>query len=222
MNKIDFEILSNFNILYIEDEDELLKHTTSVLEDFSKNIYPVKTCHEAFDILKKNQVDLIISDIQLENENAIECLKDLKYKLKINIPIILTTAYKNTEFLMQAIELKIDKYIVKPISIKELLNTLHDILLPRIREKEINRSNNIIKLISTISDGKQVQLVNFIIDNLDSENILNYSYANIMEKIDISKPTIIKTFKQLLDKKILVKIQNGKYYFNEYNLCKSV
>jgi CheY-like chemotaxis protein len=218
MNKKDFDILNDFNILYIEDEEELLKHTTSVLEDFAKNIYAVKTCKKAFEILNNHQVDVIISDILLDNESGIECLKHVKNGLNMDIPMILASAYTNKEFLMEAIELKIEKYIVKPISIKELINTLHDIFLPKIQQKKINHSNNIIKLISMVTDGKQVELINFIINNLDDEDILNYSYSNIMEKIDISKPTIIKIFKQLLDKNILVKIQNGKYYFNEKNL----
>ena len=115
MNKKDFDILNDFNILYIEDEEELLKHTTSVLEDFAKNIYAVKTCKKAFEILNNHQVDVIISDILLDNESGIECLKHVKNGLNMDIPMILASAYTNKEFLMEAIELKIEKYIVKPI-----------------------------------------------------------------------------------------------------------
>jgi len=39
-----------------------------------------------------------------------------------------------------------------------------------------------------------------------------------MEQTGISKPTIIKLFKQLLSKGILTKIQNGKYQFDERKL----
>ena len=38
MNKRNFELLGSFTILYIEDEADLLKHTTSVLEDFVKKM----------------------------------------------------------------------------------------------------------------------------------------------------------------------------------------
>ena len=218
MNKRDFDILNGFNILYIEDEVELLKHTKTVLEDFAKNIFAVQTCKEALDILKKHHVDVIISDILLENESGIECLKYIKDELHLNIPAILTTAYTDTELLLEAIKLKVENYIVKPISIKELLNSLHDVLLPKIQQREINRSYNIIKTISVVTDGKQVELVRFIINNLDDENMLNYSYSEIMEKTGVSKPTIIKLFRQLSDREILVKIQNGKYRFDETKL----
>ncbi|WP_024955995.1 response regulator [Sulfurospirillum arcachonense] len=218
MKKRDFDLLNGFNILYIEDEADLLKHTTAVLEDFAKNIFAVQTCDEALDVISKNHIDVIISDILLKNENGIEFLRHLKNDLGIKIPTILTTAHSDTEHLLDAIKLKVENYIIKPINIKELLNSLHDVLIPKIQQKEINRSYNIIKTISAVTDGKQVDLIRFIIKNLDNKNILNCSYTDIMERVDVSKPTIIKLFKSLSDQGILTKIQNGKYHFDETKL----
>ena len=218
MNRRDFDLLNGFNILYIEDEADLLKHTTAVLEDFAKNIFAVQTCDEALKILDENHVDVIISDILLKNENGIEFLRHLKDDLNITIPAILTTAHTDTEHLLDAIKLKVENYIIKPINIKELLNSLHDVLMPKIQQREINRSYNIIKTISAVTDGKQVDIIRFIIKNLDDENILKYSYTDIMEKVEVSKPTVIKLFKSLSDQGILTKIQNGKYLFDETKL----
>ena len=218
MNRRDFDVLNGFNILYLEDEADLLKHTTAVLEDFAQNIFAVKTCDEALEILNNNKIDVIISDILLKNENGIEFLSHLKNDLNITIPAILTTAHTDTEHLLDAIKLKVENYIIKPINIKELLNSLHDVLMPKIQQKEINRSYNIIKTISAVTDGKQVDLIRFIIKNLDNENILNYSYTEIMEKVEVSKPTVIKLFKSLSDQGIMTKIQNGKYLFDETKL----
>ncbi len=218
MNRRDFELLNGFSILYIEDEADLLKHTTAVLEDFTKHIFAVQTCFEATKVLQNNHIDVIISDILLKNENGIEFLQHIKQDLGINIPTILTTAHTDTEHLLDAIKLKVENYIVKPINIKELLNALHDVLMPKIQQKEINRSYNIIKTISAVTDGKQVDLIRFIIKNLDDDNILNFSYSEIMDRVVVSKPTVIKLFKSLSDQGILTKIQNGKYRFDETKL----
>ena len=48
--------------------------------------------------------------------------------------------------------------------------------------------------------------------------MLNYSYSEIVEQVDVSKPTVIKLFKQLGDQGILTKIQNKKYLFDETKL----
>jgi response regulator RpfG family c-di-GMP phosphodiesterase len=218
VNRRDFDLLNGFNILYIEDEADLLKHTTAVLEDFAKNIFAVQTCDEALKILDENHIDVIISDILLKNENGIEFLRHLKDDLNITIPAILTTAHTDTEHLLDAIKLKVENYIIKPINIKELLNSLHDVLMPKIQQREIDRSYNIIKTISAVTDGKQVDIIRFIIKNLDDENILKYSYTDIMERVEVSKPTVIKLFKSLSDQGILTKIQNGKYLFDETKL----
>ncbi|HIP45219.1 MAG TPA: response regulator [Sulfurospirillum arcachonense] len=218
MNRRDFDVLNGFNILYIEDEADLLKHTTAVLEDFAKNIFSVQTCDEALKVLDENHIDVIISDILLKNENGIEFLRHLKDDLNITIPAILTTAHTDTEHLLDAIKLKVENYIIKPINIKELLNSLHDVLMPKIQQREIDRSYNIIKTISAVTDGKQVDIIRFIIKNLDDENILKYSYTDIMEKVEVSKPTVIKLFKSLSDQGILTKIQNAKYLFDETKL----
>jgi CheY-like chemotaxis protein len=218
MNRRDFEILNGFSILYIEDEAELLRHTRTVLEDFAKNIYAVRTCREAYEILQSQTVDVIISDILLENESGIECLKHVRSEMGLKTPAIFTTAYTDTEFLLEAIQLKVEAYIVKPINIKALLNALHDVLLPRIQQKEINRTYNIIKTISVVTDGKQVELVHFILNHLDEASVLNYSYAEIMEQTGISKPTIVKLFRQLGELGVLTKVQNGKYRFDETKL----
>lgn len=218
MNKRDFDLLNGFNILYLEDEADLLKHTTAVLEDFAKNIFAVQTCDEALEVLKNHNIDVIISDILLKNENGIEFLRHVKDELDLKIPAILTTAHTDTEHLLDAIKLKVENYIVKPINIKELLNSLHDVLIPKIQKKEIERSYNIIKTIAAVTDGKQVDLIRFIIKNLDEEEMFNYSYSDIMECVDVSKPTVIKLFKQLSDQGILTKIQNRKYRFDKSKL----
>ncbi|MDD2384273.1 MAG: response regulator transcription factor [Sulfurospirillaceae bacterium] len=218
MNKRNFDLLGSFSILYIEDEADLLKHTTSVLEDFVKKIYPVQTVEEALEIIKAEKIDVIISDIHLRNSNGLDFLKMLKHDLEIEIPSILTTAFTDTEYLLDAIKLHVNDYIIKPVNIKELLNTLHDVLLPKIQAKEIERSYNIIKMISAVTDSKQVEIIRFIIKNLDNDNTLNYSYSELMERVDVSKPTVIKLFKQLSDQGILTKIQNKKYLFNETKL----
>ena len=71
MNK-NLDILKNINILYLEDDENLLKHTSDILEDFVANIYGVKNTIDAMKILLEKKVDVIISDILLENENGIK------------------------------------------------------------------------------------------------------------------------------------------------------
>jgi len=213
----NLDILKNFNVLYLEDDEDLLRHTSDILEDFVENIYSVKNSIDAMKVLLEKRVDIIISDILLENKNGIDFLKYIKSK-NINIPAILTTAHTDTNYLLEAIKLKVENYIIKPIDIKELLDTLYNTLLPKIQEKELNKNAYIIKTIGAITDGKQVEIVKYIFNNLDTHDQFFGSYSEIMEQFSISKPTLIKLFKDLADKKILIKTQHKTYKFNKQSL----
>lgn len=216
MNK-NLDILKNINILYLEDDENLLKHTSDILEDFVSNIYGVKNTIDAMKILLEKKVDVIISDILLENENGINFLKYIKNK-DIQIPAILTTAHTDTNYLIESIKLKVENYLLKPINIDELLNSLYDVILPKIQEKEIKKNSNIIKTIGAITDSKQVEIIKYIFNNLDENNNFFGSYSEIMEQFSISKPTLIKLFKDLADKNILIKIAHKTYQFDEKSL----
>lgn len=216
MNK-NLDILKNINILYLEDDENLLKHTSDILEDFVANIYGVKNTIDAMKILLEKKVDVIISDILLENENGINFLKYIKSK-DILIPAILTTAHTDTNYLIESIKLKVENYLLKPINIDELLNSLYDVILPKIQEKEIKKNSNIIKTIGAITDSKQVEIIKYIFNNLDENNNFFGSYSEIMEQFSISKPTLIKLFKDLADKNILIKISHKTYQFDEKSL----
>lgn len=214
MSERNLNILNEFNILYLEDDDSLLTHTKDILDDFVKNVFAVKTSQAAYQIIRHEKIDVIVSDILLENENGIDFLRKLKDE-SITIPMILTTAHTDTKYLLDAIKLKVENYIVKPINVKELLNTLHDVLLPKIQKKEIQKNANVIRTISAITDSKQVEVVKYIINNLNNQNELLASYSDIMAEISISKPTLIKLFKELAEKHILLKVAHKTYRFDE-------
>lgn len=216
----NLNILNSFNILYIEDDKSLLTHTKDILDDFVGKVYAVNTSNEALEIIEKERIDVIISDILLENENGIDFLRYLKEEREIDIPTILITAHTDTKYLLDAIKLKVENYIVKPINIKELLNTIHDIVFPIIQAQEIQKNSNVIKMISAVTDGKQVEVIKYIVSNLNKNSIFTASYSDIMNEISISKPTLIKLFKELSEKKILVKTAHKTYKFNEIELNK--
>ncbi|WP_289686548.1 replication/maintenance protein RepL, partial [Helicobacter japonicus] len=54
-------------------------------------------------------------------------------------------------------------------------------------------------------------IIQFLLEHCDEDNIFYGSYENIIEHLNVSKPTIVKTFKQLIDTGILIKIKNKVY-----------
>ena len=119
------------------------------------------------------------------------------------------------KYLLEAISLKVDNYILKPIEIDSLLKVLQRAILPMVQAKEIEAQNLLIKAISTFVGGKKIEIVKFLIEHCDEDKVFHGSYEDILVHLNVSKPTIVKTFKQLMNAGILIKVRNKVYRFHQ-------
>lgn len=123
-------LLKNITVLYAEDEKNLREVTTNILVGFTKKQYIAEDGVQGLDLFKENQndIDLVITDINMPNMNGLDMAKAIK-EINPNIPIIVATAFSNTEYLLEAINMGIDKYVLKPVDIKKLLKVMSQSLL---------------------------------------------------------------------------------------------
>jgi len=133
--------LSQLTLIYAEDEQMLRENISDMLSDEVKKLYVAKDGHEALSLYEKNSdVDLIISDIQMPHMNGLEMAKKVKQKNK-SIPIIFTTAFTDSEYLLKAIEIGIDKYIKKPIDMEMLFDAVETAYEPIYQRLQIEQMN---------------------------------------------------------------------------------
>jgi len=78
---------------------------------------------------------------------------------------------------------------------------------------------NLENLIKAILGKKRFELLKFLCENCDQNGFLLIKISEIEEKLNLSKPTIIATFKFLEEKKLFKKLKNGFYQikFGEKN-----
>ena len=126
----NISILKNITILYAEDEDSLREITLNILKGFTKKQLVAKNGAEGLELFEKHEdeIDLIITDINMPFMNGLEMIKRIK-AINPNIPIIVATAFSNTEYLLEAIDIGVDKYVLKPIDMKKLLQLMSQSLL---------------------------------------------------------------------------------------------
>ena len=123
-------------VLIVEDNAELL---TFISEKLSRHFAIEQACNgaEALNLIKKKNVDIIISDIMMPIMDGIEFCKKLKGNIEFcHVPIILLTAKNDLESKIQGLEAGADAYIEKPFSFKYLLTRVNSLLENRKREKE--------------------------------------------------------------------------------------
>ncbi|AXH10808.1 two-component system response regulator [Malaciobacter halophilus] len=137
-------ILKNMTIAYVEDEDIIRENMTKTLNLLCGECVSFNNAKELLIHLKTNNIDIVLTDINLPKMDGIELIKQLRNQNE-NIPIILLTAYLETEYLLKAIEYRVVEYLNKPVDYETLLNALLKAV------KEIVRTGQyIIKINSTL------------------------------------------------------------------------
>jgi YesN/AraC family two-component response regulator len=191
-----------------------------ILDDFVKEVRVASDGEEGLRMALEDDIDIIVTDIMMPHKNGIEMLKELKETHKKEIPAIITTAFTETEYLMEAIKLKVDGFITKPINIKDLINSVYTVMLPKVQKEELKGCSYMVDALSILVGGKKIEILKYIINNLDKEHVFYGSYQDIMENIGVSKPTVVNMFKQLIQAGVLEKIKNKVYRFQNTKFIK--
>jgi len=112
-----------YSLLYVEDEEQIRRIAISYLEEFFTKIYEANDGNMALEIYKDKKPDIIITDIEMPKKNGLEFCKEIR-KNDDKTPIIITTAYTTTDYLLKAVSLNLVKYLVKPIEEESLFEAL--------------------------------------------------------------------------------------------------
>lgn len=137
MQKFNKELFKDLKILYVEDDPMTVEEISFFLKKYVKELIVANNGEEGLELFKKYKPDMIISDIQMPVMNGLEMCEKI-FKINPSIPVALTTAYSDSSYLMKAIELGIDKYIIKPINMLEILAVIQKSLNLESNQKDIH------------------------------------------------------------------------------------
>jgi len=112
-----------YDLLYVEDELEVRKNYVEYLKRFFQNVYEASNTQEALKVYKKKRPSILIMDINLPGESGIEFLQKIRKKDHAT-KVIMLTAQSDIDTLLSASELKLTKYLLKPISRQELKDAI--------------------------------------------------------------------------------------------------
>ena len=211
LSKNDEAMMRKIRVLYVEDEEDILRFASMVLEDYVDKLFIARNGKEALEILKKENIDLIITDILMPKISGIELIREIKKNPLCDTAVIVATAHTETQYLLECIELRVDGYILKPIDVDELLKTILKAILPKFQASELRAKNVLLNAISVFVGGKKIEIIKYLIEHSDEENIFYGSYEDIVQELGVSKPTVVKTFRQLIDTGLLVRLKNKIY-----------
>jgi len=209
--------LSTVRVLYVEDDLETREELQSVLEQFVAELYTAKNGREGLSVYCQHFPDIVITDIQMPEANGLSMSADIK-AINPKQPIVILSAYNDVEYLFRALELGIQHYVTKPISVERLLHKLSDITEQLNLAHEIEKNRKLLTQYKLLVDEKAIvekvdRTGNIIYVNQHFCELSGYSEAEVLGRHYLFnfEKTEQKT---LLDdlKKPLLKKRNGREY----------
>lgn len=139
MNK---EVLKTISVLYVEDENDVREFTSKLLTSLLRKVYVAQDGQEGLKIFEENKddIDLIISDINMPKMDGLSMCEAIK-KINHEIPLVITSAHNDTNFLRRSIEIGVTTYAMKPIDLYQLMESIIKAMEPIILKKKLIELN---------------------------------------------------------------------------------
>ncbi|MEA2073122.1 MAG: diguanylate cyclase, partial [Campylobacterota bacterium] len=109
-----------------EDEEGIRNQLSKFLNYFAKELFIAKDGQEGLELFKKHKPDIVVSDIKMPRMTGIEMSHAIK-EINPKQHIIFTTAHSESGFFMEAIDMQVDGYILKPVNLEKLEEKLEAI-----------------------------------------------------------------------------------------------
>ena len=200
----------------IADDHEMIREGIRHLLEFDGSIQVVmeaKNGSECIDMLRNAETlpEVLLLDINMPEKNGIEVLGEIRSE-KINIKVILLTVHNEIEYLLRAVDIGIDGYILKDSGSDELKRAISVVmngesyiqpsLIPALNSRLIKRDNDKDKIKSLTKRELQVLILvangmfnKEIGDSLHiSERTVKNHISNIFKKISVADRTQAAVF----------------------------
>lgn len=198
----------------IADDHSLIREGIKQLLEFDGNIEVVSEAAngvECLDKLEKNIPDVLLLDINMPEKNGLEVLDEIKKK-EYDLKVLILTVHNELEYLLKAVDIGVDGYILKDSESAELKRAIQSVLagesyiqaslIPALNNRLANRDidKDKIDLLTNRELEVLIQVANGMINkeiatNLNiSERTVKNHVSNIFKKIDVSDRTQAAVF----------------------------
>lgn len=145
------ELFKRYSILYVEDTKEIVEEVSFFLEPRVQAFFTAYDGEEGLEVFAGSRPDIVITDIQMPKMDGLAMIQAVR-KIDPEVPIIITTAFNETDYLVQAINLGVDGYLMKPLNLKELMNRLEKIMRPMELKQALVEKNHELEVINANLD----------------------------------------------------------------------
>ena len=170
----------NLTLLYVSNESSC-DNTFEYFNELFNNVLLVDNYDVALRKFDESEIDIVITDIEINKEDGFSFIKELKNKNPKIITIIYTNNDEKTNF-MKAISAGVNGYFLKPLDENDFLNTLGNLL-------QIEKEKKDRKILKNQYDT--IVEENTIVSKTDKHGIITYVNDNFCKSSEYSKEELI-------------------------------
>ena len=137
---MDINILKKINLLYVEDDESIRNVLVRGIQRRVLNLEVAVDGEDGFEKYKSFKPDIIVTDIKMPKMSGLEMSRKIREK-DLSTPIIITSAHGESETLLEAIDIGVNGYILKPIDKDKLFNTITMFAKSIVLERELEQKN---------------------------------------------------------------------------------
>ncbi len=152
-------MLDKITVLYIEDDIDILEEIAFFLEKKVSTLHVASNGEEGLSMFREFTPDIIITDIQMPKMNGLDMIAVIREE-NSEVPIIITSAFNESEKLLKAINLGVDAYLLKPINMAKLYKKVQKLMRPIILKTELEKSKTKLALMNQLKE-KEKELLSY-------------------------------------------------------------
>src|SRR5216684_2021789 len=128
------------NILIVDDEQSIRETCATVSEQCGMKAVSVATADEALEVLEHSAIDIVLTDLKLQQTNGVELLKQV-HDLHPEVSVVVLTQYGTIESAVEVTRMGAVDYVTKPFRIEELRSRLERVA----RAVELQQENRLLR-----------------------------------------------------------------------------
>lgn len=187
-------------ILVVEDEEEIKEY---MVERLQKSFIVEQAANgvEALEILQKEHVDLVVSDVMMPEMDGIELCHQIKSDIKLShIPVVFLTAKNDTDSKIEGLKAGAEAYVEKPFSYEYLLTQIKSLLKNREKEREAFSKRPFFPIdniqMSKEDEEMMQKVMNIINENINDED---FNVERLADLMYMSRSSLLRKIKQLFN-----------------------
>ena len=115
INRLDQNFLKTLTVLYVEDDADTREQFSEFLRRPVGTLITAVNGLEGLEAFKEHRPDIVVTDVLMPQMDGLTMAHEIR-GIMPSVPIIVITAFEQTDYLLRAVNIGIDKYVTKPVN----------------------------------------------------------------------------------------------------------